>query len=143
MGGTSSGGSGGSAGKAGGGSSGGAGKASTGGAAGSGSGGSAGNSNACKMVQAEYAAELERQLQCNPKAGSQCMGRVSAAPGCECRVFITPSDPFAIENMSNIAGGWFDADCSNPTCPAKCTTATVGTCQADSKSSLGGHCVTP
>lgn len=114
-----------------------------GGASGAGSGGGAGNSTMCKMIQAEYAAELEKQVQCNPKAGSQCTNKVAAAPGCECRVFMQPSDPFAIENMSNIADGWFRADCSMPTCPAKCTTATVGTCQADSKSSLGGRCITP
>ncbi len=98
---------------------------------------------ACKIVADEYAAELDKQLACNPSAGSQCTNRAAAAPGCACRVFIHPSDPFAIEHLSNVANGWFDADCSLPSCPAKCSTAVVGTCQADAKSVLGGHCVTP
>jgi hypothetical protein len=95
------------------------------------------------MVKKEYAAELEKQLECKPGAGSQCTNRAAAAPGCECRVFIQPSDPFAIEHLSNVANAWFDEDCSNPSCPAKCSTAAAGTCQADAKSSLGGRCVSP
>lgn len=95
------------------------------------------------MIASEYASELEKQLGCNPSAGSQCTNRVAAAPGCECRVFIQPSDPFAIEHLSNVANGWFDADCSTPTCPENCSTAVAGTCQADAKSPLGGRCLTP
>lgn len=95
------------------------------------------------MVKAEYAAELEKQLACKPNTASQCTNKVAAAPGCECRVFMQPSDPFAIEHLSNLGNGWFDADCSMPSCPAKCTTATAGTCQADAKSPSGGRCVTP
>jgi hypothetical protein len=95
------------------------------------------------MAKAAYAAELAKQLECKPGAASQCTNRAAAAPGCECRVFIQPSDPFAIEHLSNVANDWFDGDCSNPTCPAKCSTAAAGTCQADAKSSLGGRCVTP
>ncbi|MES1184336.1 MAG: hypothetical protein ABUL60_11000, partial [Myxococcales bacterium] len=91
----------------------------------------------------EYAAELEKQLACNPSAGSQCTNHVPAAPGCECRVFMQPSDPFAIEHLSNVANGWFEADCSMPGCPAKCSTAATGTCQADAKSPSGGRCITP
>lgn len=119
--------------------------AAAGGGAGTTSGGSGGTSSAaaCDMVKMEYAAELAKQLECKPGAGSQCTNRAAAAPGCECRVFIQPSDPFAIEHLSNVANGWFDADCSNPSCPAKCSTAAAGTCQADAKSSLGGRCVSP
>ncbi len=114
----------------------------------SGNGGSAGSGDAgasamCPAIKAEYAAELEKQLGCKPNAASQCTDRVAAGAGCECLVFIEPSDPFAIEHLSNVANGWFDADCSMPTCPAQCTTAAVGTCQADSKYALGGRCVTP
>jgi hypothetical protein len=113
-------------------------------ASGAGSGGGGGSASAaCGAVKAEYATELEKQLACNPNAGSQCANKVAAAPGCECRVFMQPSDPFAIEHLSNVANGWFDADCSMPTCPAKCSTAATGTCQADSKSPLGGRCVSP
>jgi hypothetical protein len=117
-----------------------------GGSAGSASvAGSAGTSSAalCDMIKTEYAAELAKQLECKPGAASQCTNRAAAAPGCECRVFIQPSDPFAIEHLSNVANGWFDEDCSNPSCPAKCSTAAAGTCQADAKSSLGGRCVSP
>ena len=122
--------------------------ATTGGNAGSssgGSGGSGGTSSAavCDKVKTEYASELAKQLECKPGAGSQCTNRAAAAPGCECRVFIQPADPFAIEHLSNLANGWFDADCSMPSCPAKCSTAAAGTCQADAKSSLGGRCVSP
>jgi hypothetical protein len=106
-------------------------------------GGGAGTSAACQAVKSEYAAELELQLACNPNAASQCVNKAAAAPGCECRVFIQPADPFAIEHLSNVANGWFDGDCSMPSCPAKCTTAAVGNCQADPKSSLGGRCFTP
>lgn len=95
------------------------------------------------MIASEYASELEKQLGCNPNAGSQCTNKAAAAPGCECRVFIQPSDPFAIEHLSNVANGWFEADCSTPTCPEKCSTAVAGTCQADPKSPLGGRCLTP
>lgn len=116
--------------------------ATAGGSAG-GSAGSAGSNGACPMIAAEYASELEKQLACNPSAGSQCTNRAEAAPGCECRVFIQPSDPFAIEHLSNLANGWFDADCSMPSCPAMCSAAAAGTCQADSKSPLGGRCITP
>lgn len=113
------------------------------GASGGGGGGGAGANAMCQTIKSEYAAELEKQLACNPNAGSQCTDRAAAAPGCECRVFIEPSDPFAIEHLSNVANGWFDEDCSMPTCPAKCTTANAGSCQADPKSPLGGRCVTP
>jgi hypothetical protein len=113
------------------------------GGGGSASGGGSGASAVCEGVNAEYASELEKQLACNPNAGSQCANKVAAAPGCECRVFMQPSDPFAIEHLSNVANGWFDADCSMPTCPARCSTAATGTCQADSKSPLGGRCVSP
>jgi hypothetical protein len=126
--------------------SGGAGASNGGGGVSSGGGGgqSNGGSNAeCQMVKAEYMAELEKQLACNPNAGSQCTNRASSAPGCECWVFIQPSDPFAIEHLANLADGWFTADCSMPSCPAKCTTASAGKCQADSKSPLGGRCMTP
>ena len=110
---------------------------------GSGGVGSAGTSAVCQMIKVEYQSELEKQLLCNPKAASQCANKVAAAPGCDCRVFIQPTDPFAIEHLSNVMDGWFGADCSTPSCPAKCTTAATGTCQADSNSSLGGHCMTP
>ena len=122
-----------------------AGGAPAGGSAGSASvAGSAGTSSAalCDMIKTEYAAELAKQLECKPGAASQCTNRAAAAPGCECRVFIQPSDPFAIEHLSNVANGWFDEDCSNPSCPAKCSTAAAGTCQADAKSSMGGRSVT-
>lgn len=117
----------------------------TGGAfAGSGTGGGAGSNSAlCQMVKTEYADELDKQLACTPGAGSQCTNKVAAAPGCECRVFIQPADPFAIEHLSNVGNGWFEADCSMASCPAKCSTAAAGTCQADAKSSSGGRCVTP
>jgi hypothetical protein len=95
------------------------------------------------MVAAEYASELEQQLACSPNAGSQCVNRAASAPGCECRVFIQPTDPFAIEHLSNVADGWFDANCNMPSCPAQCSTAAAGTCQADAKSALGGRCITP
>jgi hypothetical protein len=104
--------------------------------AGASAGGGAGTAAVCPMVASEYQAELERQLLCNPQAASQCANKVAAAPGCECRVFIQPSDPFAIENL-------FVADCSMPICPAKCSTAATGTCRADPSSALGGRCVTP
>lgn len=97
----------------------------------------------CQMVKTEYASELDKQLGCKPGAGSQCTNKVAAAPGCECRVFIQPADPFAIEHLSNVGNGWFEADCSMASCPAKCSTAAAGTCQADTKSPLGGRCVTP
>ena len=70
-------------------------------------------------------------------------GRVVAAPGCECRIFMQPADPFAIEHLSNVASGWFSADCSMPSCPAKCSTAVTGTCQAQPNTKLGGRCLTP
>lgn len=111
----------------------------TGGSASSGSAAS----DACENVASDYAAELAQQLQCDPKDPSPCTDRVRAAPGCECRVFIEPADPFAIEHLSNVASGWFDADCSNPVCPEKCSTAQAGTCQADANSPRGGRCVTP
>jgi hypothetical protein len=111
--------------------------------AGSSAGGSAGAATVCQMLQTEYAGELEEQLACKPNAAAQCTDRVAAAPGCECRVFIEPSDPFAIEQLSNVANGWFDADCSGASCPANCSSAAVGTCQADASSPLGGRCVTP
>ncbi len=118
------------------------GQASTG-SGGAASGGSTGTSAACKMIQATYAAELEKQLGCNPRGASQCMGHGVAAAGCSCQVFIQPTDPFAIENLSNFDNDWYVADCTMPTCPARCTTATAGTCQADTRYSLGGRCVTP
>jgi hypothetical protein len=95
------------------------------------------------MIESEYLAELEKQLACKPGAASQCVNKADAAPGCDCRVFIQPADPFAIEHLSNLVNGWFDADCSMPSCPAKCAAAVAGTCQADPSSSLGGRCVTP
>jgi hypothetical protein len=95
------------------------------------------------MIRSEYLAELDKQLACTPNAASQCTDRAAAGPGCECRVFIEPADPFAIEHLSNVANGWFTADCSMPSCPAKCSTAATGTCQADAKSPLGGRCVSP
>jgi hypothetical protein len=107
-------------------------------------GGSGGtNAAVCQMVKAEYATELEKQLACTPGAGSQCTNKVAAAPGCECRVFIQPADPFAIEHLSNVGDGWYRADCNIAICPAKCSAAAAGTCQADTKSPLGGRCVTP
>jgi hypothetical protein len=118
------------------------GSAGSGGVGGGGTG-TGGVSAACDKIRAEFAAELEKQLACTPGAGSQCADRAAAAPGCECRVFIEPSDPFAIEHLSNVANAWFDEDCSMPSCPAQCTTANAGTCQADSKSPKGGRCVTP
>jgi hypothetical protein len=115
-----------------------------GGVAAGGAGGSAGaNAAVCEMVKTEYAAELEKQLACKPGAPSQCTNKVAAAPGCECRVFIQPADPFAIEHLSNVGNGWFEADCSMASCPVKCSTAAAGTCQTDAKFSLGGRCVTP
>lgn len=105
--------------------------------------GSKNNEATCQMVKTDYAAELEKQLACKPGAASQCTNRAAAAPGCECRVFIQPSDPFAIEHLSNVGNGWYDADCNMPSCPAKCTSAASGTCQADPKSALGGRCTTP
>jgi hypothetical protein len=95
------------------------------------------------MVQTEYATELDKQLACKPNVAAQCVDRAAAAPGCECRVFIQPGDPFAIEHLSNVASGWFDADCSMASCPAQCSSAAAGTCQADPSSPLGGRCVTP
>jgi hypothetical protein len=120
-----------------------------GGAGGAGSAGSAGNAGsasnaaACELVKTDYAAELDANLDCNPNAASQCAGRVAAAPGCECRIFMQPADPFAIEHLSNVASGWFSTDCSMPSCPAKCSTAVTGTCQAQPNTKLGGRCVTP
>jgi hypothetical protein len=112
--------------------------------AGSASGGSGGaNAAVCQMVKTEYADELDKQLACKPGAGAQCTNKVAAAPGCECRVFIQPADPFAIEHLSNVGNGWFEADCGMASCPAKCSTAAAGTCQVDAKSPLGGRCVTP
>jgi hypothetical protein len=122
-----------------------AGGVSSGGVAGGGeqNGGGVQGNDACPMIASEYASELEKQLECNPSAGSQCTNKVALAPGCECRVFIQPSDPFAIEHLSNVANGWFEADCSMPSCPAQCSTAAAGMCQADPKSPLGGRCITP
>lgn len=97
----------------------------------------------CEMVKQEYAAELDKQLNCNPNGSNQCKDKVAAAPGCSCRVFMQPSDPFAIEGLANMGEGWYSNDCAMPMCPATCTAATVGKCQADSKYSLGGRCVTP
>jgi hypothetical protein len=108
-----------------------------------GGGGSAGTSADCKKIASEYAAELDKHLACSPGGGSQCDDRVAAAPGCECRIFIQPRDPFAIEHLANLADGWFNADCSMPSCPAKCTSAAIGTCQPDGESPLGGRCVSP
>lgn len=117
----------------------GAGGSATGGSA---TGGTATN-EACDIVASEYAAELELQLGCDPKDASPCTDRVSAAPGCDCRVFIEPADPFAIEHLSNVASAWFDANCENPKCAATCSTAPTGTCQADANSPHGGRCLTP
>lgn len=105
--------------------------------------GSAGVSAQCAEIADDYATELDQQLACDPNSGSQCHDRVAAAPGCECRVFIQPADPFAIEHLSNVANGWFDLDCSQPSCPAGCTSAVSGRCDADPESPLGGRCVTP
>jgi hypothetical protein len=128
-------------GSASGGKSGGTGGATTGGSA---TGGSGGVSAKCKMIQAEYAAELEKQLGCNPSAANQCTGPAVIAAGCECEVFIQPADPFAIENLSNYSNAWFNEDCGTPICPTTtCSNARKGTCKADSKSSLGGRCTTP
>ena len=93
------------------------------------------------MIRTDYATELAKQLPCDPSAANQCINRAAAAPGCSCRVFIQPTDLFATENLSNMANAWFDADCTNPTCPATCTTATTGTCKADSTSPKGGKCI--
>jgi hypothetical protein len=117
--------------------------AAAGGAGGTAGGTAGANAAVCQTVKTEYAAELEKQLACKPGAGSQCTNKVAAAPGCECRVFIQPADPFAIEHLSNVGNGWYAADCSMASCPAKCSTAAAGTCQADAKSPLGGRCVTP
>lgn len=105
--------------------------------------GGASESGVCRTVAAEYATELDKQLLCTPGAGQQCTNRAVAAPGCECRIFIQPSNPFAIEHLSNLASGWYDADCSMQSCSNQCTTATAGACQPDSDSALGGRCVTP
>jgi hypothetical protein len=113
------------------------------GGSGGGGGGAAGTNAVCQTVKAEYAAELDKQLDCKPNVAAQCTNKVAAAPGCACRVFMQPTDPFAIEHLANLDNGWFEADCSMPSCPAKCSTATAGTCQADAKSPLGGRCVTP
>jgi hypothetical protein len=113
----------------------------------SGGGGAAagGSSNAasCQKVKQDYAAELERQLGCNPSGSNQCKDSVAAAPGCSCRVFMQPTDLFAIENLANMANDWYVLDCSMPACPTSCTTASVGKCQPDSKFPAGGRCVTP
>lgn len=103
----------------------------------------AGTSAVCDEVRSEYFAELARQLDCNPSASQQCVNRAAAAPGCECRVFIQPTDPFAIEQLSNVASGWFDADCSMPSCPMRCSTAATGRCEVDASAALGGRCVSP
>ncbi|MDF3071310.1 MAG: hypothetical protein K0R38_6911 [Polyangiaceae bacterium] len=100
-------------------------------------------SSACPTVKADYAGELDKQLLCNPNGSSQCTDRVAAAAGCQCLVFIEPADPFAIEHLLNLENAWFEADCSMPACPAKCSTASAGNCQADSNSPLGGRCVSP
>lgn len=115
----------------------------TGDAGSGGNAGSAGSRAVCAMVKEEYAAELAKQLGCRPNAASQCADRVAAAPGCECLVFIEPTDPFAIEHLKNLEDGWFSDDCRTPSCPATCSTASVGACQADSNFPLGGRCVTP
>jgi hypothetical protein len=105
--------------------------------------GAAGASAACQMIASEYAAELEKQLACDPQASSPCTDRAVAAPGCSCRLLIEPSDPFAIESLSNLEAGWFEADCATPTCSATCSAAAAGICQVDPKSARGGRCVTP
>jgi hypothetical protein len=94
------------------------------------------------MVQSDYAAELEKQVACNPRLSSmQCAGRVPAAPACgNCRIAIEPKDPFAIENLTNIEDGWFRAGCSMPTCPTPCPSGTRAVCQTDATSTLGGRC---
>lgn len=120
-----------------------AGAGGKGGAGGGSGGGGAGMSARCPIIKADYAKELDKQLNCNPSVGSQCDDRVDAAPGCECRVFIQPSDPFAIEHLANVANEWFDEDCTMPSCPATCSNAASGTCQASAGSPLGGRCVTP
>jgi hypothetical protein len=107
----------------------------SGGQAGAASGGGS-SSATCKQIAMTYATELEKQIVCGGSAGSDCADRQVAAPGCSCRVFIQPKDPFAIEALSNIEQEWFSNDCQNPVCPATCTTATKGTCQS-------GRCVTP
>ena len=113
----------------------------------SGAGGAAGaggtNGEACRMVQSEYAAELEKQVACNPKVSTtQCAGRVPAGPGCDCRIAIEPKDPFAIEHLANIEDSWFQAGCSMRTCPTPCPPGTRAVCQTDATSMLGGRCTT-
>ena len=114
-----------------------AGAAGTGGAA-----GDAGNSEACRMVQSEYATELATQVACDPTLSrTQCAGRVPAGPGCDCRIAIEPKDPFAIEHLANIEQSWFQAGCSMRTCPMPCPPGTRAVCQTDAMSTLGGRCV--
>lgn len=112
---------------------GGAGMPSGGGAAGAG-GGAAGagaapdNSARCAAIEAEYTSSFEPQLTCTPGVAGQCQDRIEAAPGCDCRVFIEPKDPFAIEHLTNVFIEWLDADCEDATCPSTCPTGTRGAC---------------
>lgn len=135
--GTHGGGSGTPAGAANGGS--GAGSAGSPGDAGS-SGGSSSADAECERIANEYATALEKQVACNPDLPGQCADRVPAGAGCECRIFIEPKDPFAIENLFNINDDWFSAACTTRACPDTCPTASRGTCQADATSELGGRC---
>lgn len=126
-----------------GGASGGAGGA-LGGAAGSlGSAGKGGDTSAvCTRVRTDYAAELQKQISCDPRASrTQCAGRVAAGAGCECQVFVEAKDPLAIEHLGDANDEWFTANCTSPVCPATCPTANRGVCQADPQIALGGRCV--
>ncbi|HTV21345.1 MAG TPA: hypothetical protein VMG12_21810 [Polyangiaceae bacterium] len=115
---------------------GGAGGAPSGGSAGgtggmSGAGGAPEPSARCAAIEAEYTSSFTPQLTCQPGAANQCEDRIEAAPGCDCRVFIEPKDPFAIEHLTNVFIEWLDADCENPTCPSTCPNGTRGTCGAN------------
>jgi hypothetical protein len=114
------------------------------GGVGGGMAGAGGNPNgaACKQMESDYAEELATQIVCNPQqGGTRCGGRVAAAPGCDCRIFIDPKDLLAVEHLGNRQEEWFQAGCSMPTCPASCPSGNRGVCQADSSATLGGRCV--
>src|SRR5688572_2875804 len=118
----------------------GAGSSAGGGHGGSTAGGTtsgSGNAERCAEIETEYAIALEEQISCSPNGQNQCGSSAEAAPGCDCQVFIQPKDPFAIEALLNLQFDWFDADCSDPDCPADCSSGSQGTCAAN------GRCTAP
>jgi hypothetical protein len=98
-----------------------------------GAGGSGGSGVTCAQIAAEYASSFAEQVTCNPGAGNQCQDRIEAAPGCDCRLFIEPKDPFAIEDLLNVYAAWLDANCQDPMCPSSCPSGMNGVCGSNGR----------